>query len=368
MDATVSDNTIKGNDDYYDDWTTGNWCLEGRSHSATTIAGRSAAAATTSVTVSTSTRNKRKLKQSRKNHKKKPRTINQNNKNKNNNNTNLDEDDKSDELHDYGNDDDDDDDDHDDDDDYSDVYCDDSNDDESEPDKSSGKGAVVAETSMHNGGAIVRNKYQELWNKMYGRLLKYKKKFQSMSVPYEFDDNEDGCHLGRWVCTQRQKYKNKSLPAEMIDRLTSIDFVWDPYDAKWLKMYQRLVAYKEQYKSTCVPKSYKADPQLVRWVVKQRTNYNTNNSRLTTERKHQLNSIGFVWDPYDTLWTEMYERLVVYKNQYKNTRVSQRYQADPQLAHWVSAQRTNYNRNRSRLTTNRVKRLNSIGFIWNAEK
>jgi len=194
-----------------------------------------------------------------------------------------------------------------------------------------------------------------------------------MSVPYEF---EDGCHLGRWVHRQRTFYHNNKLSTARINRLNSISFVWDPLDARWADMYERVVAYKNKYKSTCVPRSYEADPQLATWVHKQRTDYNANNSSLTTERKHQLNSIGFVWNSLDARWTEMCERLVAYKNQYKSTRVPRSYKADQQLADWVSTQRRSYNRFRSHLSTDRakklysdrIKQLNSIGFIWNAQK
>ena len=356
-DVTVSDITIKDNDDYYDDWTTGNWCLEGRPHSTTTNGKSSAvgSAAAISVTVSTGTKNKRKLRQSRENHKKKPRTINQNNKHKNNNNTNLDEDDNNDGLHDEGNDDGDDDDDDkyddddDDDDDYSDVDCDDSNDDESEPNS-----GVVAESSMNNGGVFVRNKYEEQWNKMYGRLLNFKNKYKTTSVPFEFDS--DGCRLGSWVNQQRTRQKNNKLSTARINRLNSIDFVWSKYDAQWTNMYARLVRYKNQYNSTCVPQSHKADPQLGKWVMTQRLSYN----KLSTEKRHQLNLIDFVWDPLlDVRWADMFERLVAYKKQYNSTCVPRSYTADTQLATWVNNLR---NRN-NKLTAERKDQLNSIDFV-----
>jgi len=349
--TTVSDDTITCNtDDHHTGWTTGNWCWERRPNSTTTIAERSVVAATTSVTVFTSSRNKRKLKQSGKNHKKKPRTINQNNKNKNNNNTNLDEGDNSDGLHDDGNDDDDDDDD-----DYSDVNCDDSNDDESEPDKSSEKSTVVAEASMHNGGAIVRNKYEERWNKMYGRLLKYKKQYKCTCVPRSYKADPQ---LGPWVNIQRVRCNN--LTAERKHRLDSIGFIWDAQDARWKEIYERLVAYKKKYKSTCVPNLYKADQQLGKWVSTQRLRYN----KLTIERKHQLNSIDFVWDPLDTLWTEMYGEIVAYKEEYGSTCVPIKYKANPRLGQWVSNQRTR----KSKLTADRINRLHRIGFVWKVTK
>merc|ERR1712028_334889 len=103
--------------------------------------------------------------------------------------------------------------------------------------------------------------------------------------------------LGNWVSLQRSYYNtNKTLlTAERLAQLDSIGFVWNVLDAKWTKLYERLVAYKEQYGSTCVPQPYKADPQLGVWVKTQRANYNKNSSYLTAAKKQQLSSIGFVW-------------------------------------------------------------------------
>ena len=46
---------------------------------------------------------------------------------------------------------------------------------------------------------------------------------------------------------------------------------------RWNEMYDRLVKYEKEYKTTCVPRKYSADLQLGRWVNKQRSYYNTKN-------------------------------------------------------------------------------------------
>ena len=127
-----------------------------------------------------------------------------------------------------------------------------------------------------------------MWNVMYGHLRQYKNKYHSTSVLKTFKD-EDGCRLGEWVSNQRQAYKNKSLSAEKINRLNSIGFVWKPHDANWTEKYERLVKYKKQNKTTCVPWGYPADPQLAIWVSTQRVRCNK------LDRIAQLDLIGFVW-------------------------------------------------------------------------
>ena len=92
------------------------------------------------------------------------------------------------------------------------------------------------------------------------------------------------------------------LSLDRIDRLESIGFVWNVYDTYWIEMYERLVAYKKQYKSTCVPSIFPKDKQLGVWVHHQRCDYKTKNPTLTIDRIRKLNSIGCVWNTRDTHW------------------------------------------------------------------
>ena len=62
---------------------------------------------------------------------------------------------------------------------------------------------------------------------------------------------------------------------------------------KWTEKYVRLVAYKKQYKTTCVPITCEDDPGLANWVMNQRQFYRKN--KLAIDRINRLNSIGFVW-------------------------------------------------------------------------
>ena len=62
----------------------------------------------------------------------------------------------------------------------------------------------------------------------------------------------------------------------------------------------------------------------------------------------------------------MFRLLVAYEKENKSTIVPYRYEADPKLGKWVSNQRTNYaNKNISAV---RIRRLNSIGFVWRIGK
>ena len=222
---------------------------------------------------------------------------------------------------------------------------------------------VMSVTTLTNRGENFPNKGEQKWMETYERLVKYKKKYKSTCVPTVYPADPQ---LGRWVTDQRVGYNSNqsNLSVDRITQLKSIGFVWNIQDAQWMEKYERLVEYKKQNKSTCVPNRYPADPQLGNWVREQRKSYNANKSKLTTDRITQLDSIGFVWNPRDAQWAEKYDRLVKYKKRNKTTCVPISYPADPQLGIWVSTQRLFYNTNRPSLTADRITQLESIGFVW----
>ena len=221
---------------------------------------------------------------------------------------------------------------------------------------------VTDTTTTTNGEKVVPNKQEEKWNKMYTRLQKYNEKHQSTNVPKKFDKDP---RLANWVSHQRQFYSKNSLAKDRINRLNSIGFVWSFKKPLWNEMYDRLVDYNEEKKSTCVPLVYPADLQLGRWVSTQRKNYKTKNPALTIDRISKLNSIGFVWNPKNAQWTDKYLRLIEYKKQHESTCVPHPYEDDPSLGKWVSAQRAYYKSNKSYLAVDRIGKLDSIGFVWN---
>ena len=56
-------------------------------------------------------------------------------------------------------------------------------------------------------------------------------------------------------------------------------------------------------------------------------------------------------------------------DQYESKCVSQSYKAGAKLAKWIHIQRANYKaKNHGKLTTARIRQLNSIGFVWNGLK
>mmetsp|Transcript_17207 Transcript_17207/g.31795 ORF Transcript_17207/g.31795 Transcript_17207/m.31795 type:complete len:135 (+) Transcript_17207:1-405(+) len=131
-----------------------------------------------------------------------------------------------------------------------------------------------------------------------------------------------------------------------------------------MEMFNKLLAYKEEHNSTLVPAEHEQDPLLGTWVKEQRRKRNMYISKadLYKHRIDLLDSIGFVWDPYETQWQEMFERLVKYKEEFGSTLVPRSYEADPELGLWVGTQRTDYSQ--QTISEERIGMLESIGFVW----
>ena len=100
-------------------------------------------------------------------------------------------------------------------------------------------------------------------------------------------------------------------------------------------------------------------------------------SQLKDERIKELEAIGFVWsvgqvgNTYarkDELWHKRLEELKEYREKHRNCNVPQRYSSNKQLGIWVGNQRQEYRLKekgrKSKITDERIKELNAIGFVW----
>jgi len=93
-------------------------------------------------------------------------------------------------------------------------------------------------------------------------------------------------------------------------------------------------------------------------------------------RIRELESIGFEWETSKTgvrsIWSVRIQQLCEYKVQFGHYLVPEQYAANPKLGHWVMTQRTQYRLHQegkpSRMTEDRIRELESIGFDWGTSK
>ena len=66
----------------------------------------------------------------------------------------------------------------------------------------------------------------KVWNEMFARLIKFKKKHGNCDVPSSYPSDPN---LANWVANQRHRKKMGSLSAERVQKLTETGFVWSVY-------------------------------------------------------------------------------------------------------------------------------------------
>jgi len=190
----------------------------------------------------------------------------------------------------------------------------------------------------------------------------------------------------------------------------------------WTHMYNLLVEYRNEHKSTIVPDccDNEAHLKIGHWVKEQRKR----NRMLTAHQKQLLNDIDFVWDYQEAQWLEKYERLCDYESKIMLMRrrpvvgggggnnngngkngndndsgkygsnnssdgggggnsmqstienvsssdlesvFEKRYNEDPILRRWVGTQRQKYRK--ETISLERVKLLDQVeGFVWDVKE
>jgi Helicase associated domain len=207
----------------------------------------------------------------------------------------------------------------------------------------------------------------------------------------------------RVLFAKQQRGEATSLTSIRIQQLDDIDFVWDDYGKRWTDLFEELVEYRkvhghwyvsvvpgpcsrrrfhfgtpentllrlilfcETNKCSLVPRSYRENPRLGRWVYTQRTRYNQ--GVLVPKRVRILEELGFVWKVFSrTSWFDLYEELVHFNKRYGHCRVPRQYEENRKLGSWVQTQRTemkNYRLGRhTSLTKERLQLLNDLRFEW----
>ncbi|AIQ94074.1 DEAD/DEAH box helicase [Prochlorococcus sp. MIT 0604] len=191
------------------------------------------------------------------------------------------------------------------------------------------------------------------WLEKFGELKNYKEQNNNMDPPTYHSS------LGQWTSTQKVEFKRHQLKRERINLLNSIGFVWDPYEEAWRSKFEELKEYKKNNGHLNPPK--KEYPSLIKWAKTQRTNLNQ--GILNKDRENLLNSIGFIWDIKEEEWQRKFEELKEYKKKNGHVNPPRRTGA---LGSWVGTQR--YTFQQKELSYPRIQLLESIGFIWDIKE
>lgn len=140
----------------------------------------------------------------------------------------------------------------------------------------------------------------------------------------------------------------------------------------WSDKFQELIEFKKRTGHSCVPRTFKQNMPLGRWVKLQRYQYKLRKegkrSTLTERRIKALENIGFVWVPHAASWEDRLNDLKVFIHEKGHANVPSNDQVNPRLAAWVKRQRQLYkmlmNGEPSSLTVGQIWQLEDIGFQW----
>lgn len=143
------------------------------------------------------------------------------------------------------------------------------------------------------------------------------------------------------------------------------------HEEKWTCRYKELLIFHREHGHSAVPHTYPKNPQLARWVKRQRRQYKLlkdgRPSTMTADRLELLNSTGFVWDSHDVNWREKLDSLSVFRQEHGHCNVPSNYK-DKKLATWVKCQRRQYklywDGKPSAMTPDRIAQLERSGFEW----
>lgn len=230
------------------------------------------------------------------------------------------------------------------------------------------------------------NRNDRKWMSLYDVAAAYYHEHGNLNVPSEYV-TPDGVLLGKWVARQRYAYLNPDRSSARVTPerkalLDKLGMVWEKYDP-WQERYDLALAYKTEHGDLEIPSVYKtADGVwLGSWVSRQRQALNSGSSALSSERRKLLR-ILFKGErrPSDPAadhgtvreanWERNFRSAARYARKYKHLLVPASYVDSDgvRLGVWISNLRAaRKNRPDSyRVTPAHIKKLNSIGMVWDA--
>ncbi|MFM9968435.1 MAG: Helicase associated domain protein, partial [Burkholderiales bacterium] len=164
------------------------------------------------------------------------------------------------------------------------------------------------------------------WEEMFTALTEYERNHGNCDVSVL---DAEYSELGRWVANQRSRLHAGKLDESRKVQLDAIGFTWDTRDETWATQFAELLRYKSAHGDCRVPRRWKENLDLARWVGTQRQKMK--NGRLASERISRLSEIGFEWDIADSNWEKNFEALEAYRREFRDFNVPENWTKWPSL-------------------------------------
>ena len=200
---------------------------------------------------------------------------------------------------------------------------------------------------------------EKSWEHGSAALSKYREREGDCLVPAHH--MEEGFPLGNWVGKQRVAGRSGKLSAERMKKLHALGFQFSYFDPIYPFYVHALIKFRMREGHCNVPPTYITTDGLPlgAWVSHQRRR----KDKLTAKRKRLLNEQGFIWDRREYEWHQGFDALATYKEREGHCLVPRNHvEGRVRLGRWVDRQRQN--KKKGKLSADRIRRLNSIGFDW----
>jgi len=162
---------------------------------------------------------------------------------------------------------------------------------------------------------MIWNLQDAQWDFMFSLAERHFSYYGDLDIPYSFNTfdgiikEEDGYRLGDWISNQRVLFKDKKdkyrgLNQERVDKLNSINMIWDANEYKWNKMYGLVKEYFNYYGNVKLPIGFRTTDginydengeELYNWFKRQKS-YFKDDICDDLDKKQRLADIGVVWN------------------------------------------------------------------------
>ncbi|MCC7518714.1 MAG: helicase associated domain-containing protein [Verrucomicrobiae bacterium] len=190
------------------------------------------------------------------------------------------------------------------------------------------------------------------WERHFLELGAFRRRKGHCAVPPNWSENPD---LARWVAVQRTRPDGISVGR--LRRLFRLGFDFGPWNTRWIRRFLELVSFGRRHGHFHVPSAWPRNPSLANWVALQRRTL----SRLPLTRRRLLARFPFEGTLRDTAFDQRMAQLRCFRSRFGHCRVPAVWPQNLRLARWVRRQRER----RSRLSVDKRRRLEALGFVWN---
>ena len=207
------------------------------------------------------------------------------------------------------------------------------------------------------------------WQDMFAVASLYKEEYGNLLVRFKYV-TPDGKPLGHWIKNQRAYYcSKKTITKDRIEKLEAIGMLWKVKKSySWHHMYKLAEDYFKKHGNLKIHTNYVAEngEPLGRWIATKRCEYLA--GTLSKEKQEKLECIGMVWKVIGRDWNEKFAKARAYytKHGHLLTIKINLSKEDENLLSWLREQRYRYKK--GELSEEKIKKLESIGMIWQQEK